>query len=149
MNPLNYILSNMSRTAVVALCAVAAIVAWVANLPEPDFSSEDSLDLADLSMQLQSWYNTGQVVNINGHDMFAKVVEPKTECGCKKGPNEALVLVHGFPTSSFDYWRALGHLTEECHCMKIVMFDHVGYGFSAKPKHVSRSMQSALRELQL
>ena len=131
-----------SSSAFLSVCAAAAFVAWFASLPEPDLS-HDTLYLGDLSPNLQSWYNSGKLVQVNGHDMFVKVVEPEGACKCsKQKASPALILVHGFPSSSFDYWRALPHLTAGCNCMKIVMFDHVGFGFSAKPTQVSFVLQS-------
>ena len=42
--------------------------------------------------------------------------------------------MHGFPSSSYDYHRALEHLTKE---FTVVIFDHPGFGFSDKPNKVS------------
>ena len=49
---------------------------------------------------------------------------------CGYGGAETIVLVHGFPTSSHDYSRSHKFL-EKDFC--VVMFDHVGFGFSDKP----------------
>jgi len=51
---------------------------------------------------------------------------------------ETLLLVHGFPTSSFDYhkvWPRLEAWVAEAPvgARRAVAFDHVGFGFSAKP----------------
>ncbi len=48
------------------------------------------------------------------------------------GPDElppALVL-HGFPSNSFDWHRVVDHLASE---RRVVLFDFLGYGLSAKP----------------
>ena len=46
----------------------------------------------------------------------------------------AIILIHGFPASSFDYHRALEALQANGH--PILLFDHLGFGFSDKPKEV-------------
>jgi len=52
------------------------------------------------------------------------------------GP-ETIVLIHGFPTSSYDYHRAVDRLSEK---YRVVMFDHLGFGFSDKPAELTYSM---------
>jgi pimeloyl-ACP methyl ester carboxylesterase len=47
---------------------------------------------------------------------------------------EVIILIHGFPASSFDYHRALQFLEASGH--PVLLFDHVGFGFSDKPKEV-------------
>ncbi len=59
---------------------------------------------------------------IDGYHMFVRE-------GGKKG-GETVILVHGFPTSSYDYARAYKDLEKDFH---VVMFDHLGFGFSDKP----------------
>ncbi|OBH54110.1 hydrolase [Mycobacterium colombiense] len=49
-------------------------------------------------------------------------------CGTPGAP--ALVLVHGFPTSSIDYFELTGELSPE---FDIYLLDFPGYGLSAKP----------------
>ncbi len=48
------------------------------------------------------------------------------------GP-ETVVLIHGYPCSSFDYNRALPLLASD---FRVVLFDLPGYGFSDKPNGV-------------
>jgi len=44
--------------------------------------------------------------------------------------HEPLLVVHGFPTSSFDFVDVVDDL---CRHRRVVLVDHVGYGLSAKP----------------
>ncbi len=50
------------------------------------------------------------------------------------GDEEAIILIHGFPASSFDYHRAIQTLETGGH--PVLMFDHLGFGFSDRPKEV-------------
>jgi pimeloyl-ACP methyl ester carboxylesterase len=71
---------------------------------------------------LQSWFARGSILKINGNDIF--VIDE----GDKKQP--AIVLIHGFPTSTFDFervWAALGGQH------RLVCLDMLGFGFSDKP----------------
>lgn len=43
---------------------------------------------------------------------------------------DTLLLLHGFPTSSHDYYKIWNRLAER---FSLVAFDMIGYGFSAKP----------------
>lgn len=44
--------------------------------------------------------------------------------------HEPLLVIHGFPTSSFDFVDVVDHLARD---RRVVLVDHVGYGLSAKP----------------
>jgi len=74
------------------------------------------------SKSVKNWYDRGSLQPINGHDIF--VIDDGRE---KKA---TIVLIHGFPTSTFDFtgiWDALadGH--------RLVCLDMLGFGFSDKP----------------
>ena len=45
---------------------------------------------------------------------------------------ETIILIHGFPTSSFDYFDVIDQLSER---YRVVVFDHIGFGFSDKPSN--------------
>ncbi len=71
---------------------------------------------------LSQWQQKGQSFDFNGHDIFYRVD------GKIDGP--VLLLIHGFPTSSWDYakiWAAL------CEHFKVLTLDMLGFGFSSKP----------------
>ena len=44
-----------------------------------------------------------------------------------------LLLLHGFPESSFSYHKVVGGLRKQFD--RVVVFDMLGYGFSDKPEH--------------
>ena len=48
-----------------------------------------------------------------------------------------LVILHGYPTSSFDYYKALPYLTKQ---YRVIIHDHLGFGFSDKPLNYSYSL---------
>ena len=51
--------------------------------------------------------------------------------------DEPLVLLHGYPTSSWDFQKVLGRLAEEFF---VVAHDHLGFGLSDKPENYSYSL---------
>lgn len=72
-------------------------------------------------MNLDDWRQSGEFFEFEGSPIFYHL----TGAG-----DEVLLLLHGFPSSSFDYhkiWRALGER------FSVLAFDLIGYGFSAKP----------------
>lgn len=52
--------------------------------------------------------------------------------------SETLLIFHGFPTSSFDYYHALPYL--EQFFKRIMIVDFIGFGFSDKPSAYSYSL---------
>lgn len=80
-----------------------------------------------LSAPTQAWSDSGRYVEVAGHQLFA----------VERGAGPVLVLVHGFPTSSYDY-RALMRLLE--HRFRCIAFDFPGYGLSDKPVAYSYSL---------
>jgi pimeloyl-ACP methyl ester carboxylesterase len=69
---------------------------------------------------LQAWSDSGRYVEAGGQSLF--VVERG------RGPN--LVLVHGYPTSGYDFRGLMACLEGRFRC---VAFDFPGYGLSSKP----------------
>ena len=55
------------------------------------------------------------------------------------GP-ETVIFIHGFPTSSFDYKRVVKNVVDAG--FKVVMYDHIGFGFSDKPNEVTISLNN-------
>lgn len=55
------------------------------------------------------------------------------------GPRDAapILVLHGFPTSSFDFHAALGRLSAR---RRVILHDHLGFGFSDKPADFSYSL---------
>ncbi|WP_438950362.1 alpha/beta fold hydrolase [Psychrobacter submarinus] len=72
---------------------------------------------------LAQWRQQGELESINGQQIFTRTG------GDKSAP--ALVLIHGYPSASWDWegmWQAL---TQRYY---VITLDMLGFGFSAKPK---------------
>jgi len=75
-------------------------------------------------MQIDEWRAQGNIRRLLDHDVFV-VDRPAV----REEAEPALVL-HGFPTSSYDWQHALAVLQAR---RRVVMLDLLGYGLSAKP----------------
>lgn len=80
-------------------------------------------------MTSAEWQKRGERISIQGRSIF--VVD--------EGPREAEVLMicHGYPSCSFDYWKVLPQLTEK---YRVIVHDHLGFGFSEKSPEYSYSL---------
>ncbi|HEX7839031.1 MAG TPA: alpha/beta hydrolase [Kofleriaceae bacterium] len=75
---------------------------------------------ASATLSPSQWRATGQTFAWRGHRIFHR----------EQGDGEALLLLHGFPTSSWDWrhvWDALAG------SYRVVALDYLGFGFSDKP----------------
>lgn len=73
-------------------------------------------------MNLADWHHAGHYIDFNGHKIYTQAL----------GTNGPTVLVlHGFPTASYDYARIAPLLTPH---FRLILFDFLGYGFSDKPQ---------------
>lgn len=79
-----------------------------------------------LGDSIEAWYNKGQFIQVFGYQMFVIDIA--------NNESEAIVFLHGFPTSSYDYHRALPTLQQVFASKRLVFFDHLGFGFSDKPR---------------
>ncbi|HEX7443376.1 MAG TPA: alpha/beta fold hydrolase [Acidimicrobiales bacterium] len=88
-----------------------------------------------MSALVDAWRARGRDHVLLGHRIFVVEV-PAT------GPVTAppLVVLHGFPTSSFDFHRVVDALAVE---RRVVLFDMLGYGLSAKPDRPYRLVDQA------
>lgn len=77
-----------------------------------------------LRPSLANWYQRGQLTSISGHSIFT------IDEGDKNLP--VIVLIHGFPTSSWD-WNLIWEPLKASH--RLVCIDMLGFGFSDKPDH--------------
>ncbi|HVV84179.1 MAG TPA: alpha/beta hydrolase, partial [Kofleriaceae bacterium] len=84
---------------------------------------------------LEAWRAAGETFRWRGHDVFVRT----------GGAGDALLLVHGFPTASWDWWPLWDALAAR---YRLIACDMLGYGFSAKPRpHAYRIIEQA--ELQV
>ncbi|RMH18885.1 MAG: alpha/beta hydrolase [Acidobacteria bacterium] len=78
---------------------------------------------------IDRWRAAGREVEVFGQRIFY----------LERGPRLAtpLLLLHGFPSSSFDFHRVIDAWAER---YRVVVHDHPGFGFSAKPAAYSYSL---------
>ena len=87
--------------------------------------------------QVAAWERLGQVHPLLGHEVFAVDLPPS---GAERA--EPLLVVHGYPTSSFDFAELAPRLAEH---RRVVLVDLLGYGLSAKPDlHYTMALQADL-----
>ena len=72
-------------------------------------------------MNIEHWHNTGDYFEFNGQKIFYKV----------SGEGLPLLLIHGYPTASYDWCKVWPQFSSEFKCITL---DMLGFGFSDKPK---------------
>jgi len=90
------------------------------------FSSPPSDALLSASSHLKNWYFEGLYHNYHGYAIFYKISQKSPPENSKP----TLLLLHGFPTSSYDYYQMWGKLEDKFH---LITLDFLGFGFSDKP----------------
>lgn len=104
---------------------IVVIIAVLIVIVERSLPLAEPVTVNDLPDNLRTWHDQGKYVSVFGRNMFTLQ---------RGNGDEAVILVHGFPTSSYDYHRALDQLEKDVGSDKrIFLFDHVGFGFSDKP----------------
>ena len=84
-------------------------------------------------ISLEDWRKAGQTFSHRGHAIFHR-----TGGDWSDGARETVLLIHGFPTASWDWahqWEAL------CARFSVAALDMIGFGFSAKPRRYDYSIQ--------
>ena len=86
-------------------------------------------------MDLNLWKNSGSYFDFKDHQVFYK----------KAGKGETIILLHGFPTASYDWWKIWDELSKS---YQVIALDFLGFGFSDKPKkhHYSIFEQATIVE---
>ena len=79
-------------------------------------------------VKAQDWKSKGKMITINNHNIFV------IDQGQSK---HTLLILHGYPTSSFDYYKVLPELSK---FYRVIIHDHIGFGFSDKPITYSYSL---------
>ncbi|EDM83317.1 alpha/beta fold hydrolase [Limnobacter sp. MED105] len=74
-------------------------------------------------MELSMWKNSGQFFDWEGHSIFVQ------DTAASNKP--VLLLIHGFPTASYDFHLLWPDLAET---HRLIAFDMLGYGYSDKPR---------------
>jgi len=83
-----------------------------------------------LSPKLQDWEKSGQYMPFNGQQIFFKAEG--------EGEGESLILIHGFPSASWDWQLLWPDLKKQ---FNVVSPDMLGFGFSDKPKKYAYSIK--------
>lgn len=78
------------------------------------------------SPELQEWKATGEFIKYKDFNVFVKQLgDPLAS------PHQTLLLIHGFPESSFSFHKVVNGLLRTFD--RIVLLDMIGYGWSDKP----------------
>ncbi|XP_051547650.1 mesoderm-specific transcript homolog protein-like isoform X2 [Myxocyprinus asiaticus] len=80
----------------------------------------------ELSLALNTWRSSGHFFTFRGNDIFYK------ESFGVVGSSDVLLLLHGFPTSSYDWYKIWDSLTQRFN--RVIALDFLGFGFSDKPR---------------
>ena len=78
-------------------------------------------------MTLKEWKAAGHYFSYKQNHIFVR----------EEGAGEPLVLIHGFPTASWDWQQLWPELTQRYH---VLALDMLGFGFSDKPRHYPYSI---------
>lgn len=92
-------------------------------------SSDKTSSQLTLSAAAEAWLARGRHLEVCGHSVF--VVDEGS------GDGTPLLILHGFPTSSYDFQHVWAGL---CAKRRVVVFDMPGYGFSSKRADYSYSL---------
>jgi pimeloyl-ACP methyl ester carboxylesterase len=88
-----------------------------------------------VSAPVDAWRSRGRVRTLAGHRIFTVDIPAAAPSGAAP-----LLVLHGFPTSSFDFHRVVDVLAED---RRVVLFDMLGFGLSAKPDRPYRLVDQA------
>ena len=80
---------------------------------------------------MEEWEDRGRYLDVGGRQIFCVDIPADRELA------EPLLLLHGFPTSSFD-WR--GIIDPLARGRRVVTFDWLGFGLSDKPADIRYSL---------
>lgn len=75
------------------------------------------------------WERRGVRHRVGGRSLFV------IDTGPRAAPT--IVILHGFPSASYDFWRVLPALSAS---HRVVVHDHLGFGYSDKPRDYSWSI---------
>jgi|TARA_R110002072_G_scaffold13260_7_gene55783 pimeloyl-ACP methyl ester carboxylesterase len=87
-------------------------------------------------MTANEWKSKGEFITVNDRKLF--VIDTSSFFSTEdKVPTETMVVLHGYPTSSYDYYKVLPELSKH---YRVIIHDHLGFGFSDKPLDYSYSL---------
>ncbi len=79
-------------------------------------------------MDLREWQNKGNYFQFQGNSIFYRA----------EGHGENILFLHGFPTSSWDWYRLWPLLLKN---RRLVALDFLGFGFSDKPRNIKYTIK--------
>jgi pimeloyl-ACP methyl ester carboxylesterase len=85
---------------------------------------------------LEWWRAAGGTFSFEDHEIFYRDSGAR-DAGPASGSPQVLLLLHGFPTSSFDWHTIWDRLAQR---FRLVTADMLGFGFSAKPRDARYSI---------
>ena len=83
-------------------------------------------------MTSNEWKSKGNFIQVNNNRLF--VIDSNNNINTSQ---KSMVILHGYPTSSFDYYKVLPELSKN---YRVILHDHLGFGFSDKPKNIDYSL---------
>src|SRR4051794_34079491 len=95
---------------------------------------------ASFSPPVAAWLERGNHHNISGRRVFVidtPAVSASSASHAELGSRAPLLVLHGFPGSSYDWQQTLVELSQT---RRVVLFDFPGFGFSDKPERYSYSL---------
>ena len=95
-------------------------------------------------MTASDWKKKGSFIKVNNHNIFVIDTDKNVSSSVSslsadrvENSKNILVILHGYPTSSYDYYKVVPELSKK---YSVVIHDHVGFGFSDKPQNYSYSL---------
>src|SRR3990170_6208960 len=106
--------------------------AWCSSSTSPRTGTRpqgrcDRVTRPEFSAATRRWMAEGRHVEVDGRRIFVY----------ERGSGPSVLLLHGFPTSCYDWRGVISLLSEGCRCLA---FDFLGYGLSDKPVAYSYSL---------
>ncbi len=87
-------------------------------------------------MTANEWKFKGEFITVNDRKLF--VIDTSSFFSTEdQAPSKTMVILHGYPTSSYDYYKVLPELSKH---YRVIVHDHLGFGFSDKPLDYSYSL---------
>ena len=87
-------------------------------------------------MTANEWKSKGEFISVNDRKLF--VIDTSSFFSTEdQVPSKTMVVLHGYPTSSYDYYKVLPELSKH---YRVIIHDHLGFGFSDKPLDYSYSL---------
>ena len=83
-------------------------------------------------MTSNEWKSKGDFIQVNNNRLF--VIDTNND---SNKTQKSMVILHGYPTSSFDYYKIVPEISKH---YRVIIHDHLGFGFSDKPKDVDYSL---------